>query len=207
LMFFLDLLGPSYRSEDAIQAKIQADLERQFRINRGRGRIGGMRSGEHACRHRFVTLVEVAYIAESRLLAQALVGFLNRNQDRIWNERPEHIFEEWEPAISKLQDLLQSGYLEEEYPMWGRDYPQRRRHQDWGYRAISAPPVRRCRSLEMQLAIPRQAMIPYTPPMMSPALIVPEDPFDDVELLARGQEHIAQELQDVKYELRQLNGW
>jgi hypothetical protein len=212
LTFFLRLLeGRSYTHESQIQAQIMEDLEQQKMIDLHKARMVHMNPGFHICRHRFVTLVEVAYIANSRLLAQALIEFANENQEMIFGESREHRHLEWEPAQMKLQELLWEGYLEEEYPAWprGRDFPRRRRHRDWDYdwhyRALSAPPVRRCRSLDLRLAmVQQQALMPYTPPRMSPPLMLEDNPFDEMEMIAQGQEEIAQEIRDVKHELRQL---
>jgi hypothetical protein len=222
LRFLFSLLKyNSYLEQDDIQARIRDDIEEQYGLDMRKCRFASRDPGVPTCRHRFVTLVEVACMTNSRLLAEALVGFLRAYTDKIWNsgERYEYVLQEWEPAVRKLQLLLHNDYnygfgydaMDDILPMLpypmchrGREHPRRRRHGDWNYRALSAPPLRRRRSLDLQLAVPGHAMIPYTPPVVSPALMLPTTPFDEVEMLAWKQEKIAQELQDVKREVRML---
>jgi len=199
-----------YRGNRESRSQIRKNLEEKLSEDRRRARHVYLNPGYSTCRHRFVTWAEIAYNTNSQLLAEALVEFATRSEDSLSEDRSEYIRSEWEPAVRKMQEVLQANVYGADdifavpYPGWGRGRRHRRRPLDWDYRSSSAPPVRRCPSLDLQLARLSPAILPRTPPLMSPARLITANPLDEVDALAWNQANLEHEMQDVKREVRML---
>lgn len=159
--------------------------------------------GVAQCTHFFVAMVEVVLGTGSWVVGGALEAFVARNWEDVC-EGEEYVRAEWVSAWRKLQRFLKGcGLLEgevggERFGGWNRGRGGLGYSGiEWHSRSVSAPPVRRMRSPELGL-------IPVARRVVSPARMPVVNTLEEVDVLAVNQEKLANELLDVKREVRML---
>jgi hypothetical protein len=198
--------GPRSQVWKLLEEEISTDIKGAHFYERD---IGLFRS-----RRTFVALANLAHMTNSVLLAETLMDFCYCHLPSIMaREKPYLLSKEWEPALRKVQKLVQSGmyndYMPTRWDDWYHadpyeDWYRGRRHRhrlpySWNHRTISAPPVRRRRSSpEMSLILPAHGMVARTPPMMSPVRMIAANPFDEVDMIQMNQMELASEIQHLR---------
>lgn len=211
----------SFTNNTGPRSKIRKYLENEMNTERTSARFWQRDIGLFRSRRAFVALAYFADMTNSVLLAEALMDFCYRNLPSIMKREERYLLSiEWEPAVRKVQQLVQSemqnAYMPERWDDWYADpyeeWYRGRRHRhpfpySWNHRAISAPPIRRRRSSpDMRMILPGPGMNARTPPSMSPVRMIAANPFDEVDIIQMNQMELANEIQDLRRDVDLLKG-